>query len=1710
MNFSNDRPPQSETATAGKDIPSIVSGHAFLFGELIKPVQFVGGKIHQRMAKQMVWTTDGQIDASRQFTSKKNIIHPSSSSNGSSPPTNSGPLSPDNPYLVGVQSRFRRRYYHKTIFIVLIVVIVILLIGLIVVACLLHIPPDVCNSAECLRSAATLKQSMDTSVDPCEDFYRYTCGNWADDHPRPDSYTSYDWFSERQAKILRNIRQYLQMNETDGEPKPVSQARSMYKACMNLTAMDALGYEPVFTLLDEFHLPRYPTMLNLTETDYESYSFDWVRALARVRQQLGMDIMIGFDVFPNPTDRNYNVLVLGAPEKGSDFPFNENVLKHVVRAKRIALLKETEDDSDHDDDDDDEDYSNPEDNTNYIKAYKNFMIGAMKVLVNSTDSRINLDTFADSFTKAADIYVKMSRVIMKFDKLADNNSKSNNPDDSLNLQDLVNTTVYDLQTQTDQYLAPKQPLPIWKHYLEEVFEGIPEAQLDLNNDLILTSNADIYYLQLLADYLSRTPLVHIELFIWWTVVEELILHTTAEIRRLHYDYYKVTTVTEGYTPRSLYCAGAVNKLLGMAVSYAISDQNFVQDIKPKVETMLQYIQDAFERLVRDTTWMDWKTKQSTLEKSKAMRSLIGFPEWILQEKELEEYYDKLDISDTQHLENMIQIIQSRNVKQLRRWRLKNVLSWDTVPTNVNAFHTFQDNAITIPIAILQYPFYHLGLEALNYGAIGTILGHELTHGFDDSGRQFDKEGNLKQWWTNSTVREYVNKTACFIQQYSGYFIDEANDYIDGKQTLGENIADNGGVREAYHAYRIYLQHNEKEPLLPGFENYTHEQLFFISYGNLWCESHTVSAAKAALDDTHCPGWIRLKGVLSNSQEFSRTFNCKRGSQMNPATDKCQIWKKLISSLDVAIAGTFIALRYQSSILAFRELDCTFNKPSLFGMEEYGENRGMGIQMVLHMKPAMNTEVSRRYDSERQRPATSAVDDGRSPCRVFCTRFIICILLLAVILLSSIIYAIFYFARTLPDVCHSKECLRSASAFKQSMDLTVDPCEDFYTYVCGNWADDHPRPVTHPAYSWYNERQDKVYRNIMAKLEMNVTQFDPKPVAQSKAMYKACLDTVAREREGFKAVAKYLKEFGLPTVPTLLNYTKYTPRNYKFDWITSVAKIQRKLGLNVIIGFDIIPDYQNKTHNRLTLEYFYAPGDFFFPYYEWSRLKPKRSGKHDVDDEDYDDENSEDEAAELSELLKDTIEAVKPSIDTEKLQKRFSALAEQFIRFRETLPDVPESEEEESSYYSVQELQNLTDSYLSPKKPFPIWQRYLDVLFADLPEVKPTSADRLQIESTSVEYLQKLVKALSRQSDAQIELYVWITVADYLVNNELNDVETEQACAEHVQKFLGLAVNYAISDKNFLVETKPRVERMLQDIRAQFERIVMETDWMDSNTKKAALEKSKAMNSFIGFPEWILDVEKLENYYEGLQISEKRHLENWVNAMNFLLTDKLRSWRLENNRFSDLNPAIVNAYNLQQWNLIYIPVAIIQYPYYYLGLEALNYGALGETLGHELTHGFDDSGRLYDKHGNMRRWWSNQTAQEYDNRANCLVKQYSSYYDTLAKSYVNGNLTLGENIADNGGLREAFWAYRSFVKDNGSEPVLPGFEDFTHEQLLFISFGNQYCDVISPGAAKWLLKDEHSPSRFRVLGVLSNMEEFSEVFRCPIGSAMNPENKCRIW
>jgi len=268
--------------------------------------------------------------------------------------------------------------------------------------------------------------------------------------------------------------------------------------------------------------------------------------------------------------------------------------------------------------------------------------------------------------------------------------------------------------------------------------------------------------------------------------------------------------------------------------------------------------------------------------------MIGYPEFILDPVQLDERYNILEIRRDAYFENNINLNQYTLLKNLEKFNeLVNKTTWNISPSTVNAYYTPVKNQIVFPAGILQNPFFDSKFPAsLNYGGMGVIMGHELTHGFDDQGREYDKDGNLHQWWNNKTIDKFKDKTKCVVKQYNQYKVNNKN--INGMQTLGENVADNGGLKAAYHAY-LDISKNQPEPsFLPGL-NLTHKQLFFVAFAQVWCSSVTNESASLQIEkDAHSPARIRVLGSLSNLREFSDEFKCKTGSKMNPG-DKCEVW-----------------------------------------------------------------------------------------------------------------------------------------------------------------------------------------------------------------------------------------------------------------------------------------------------------------------------------------------------------------------------------------------------------------------------------------------------------------------------------------------------------------------------------------------------------------------------------------------------------------------------------------------------------------------------------------------------------------------------------------------------------------------------------------------------------------------------------------------------
>jgi endothelin-converting enzyme/putative endopeptidase len=323
------------------------------------------------------------------------------------------------------------------------------------------------------------------------------------------------------------------------------------------------------------------------------------------------------------------------------------------------------------------------------------------------------------------------------------------------------------------------------------------------------------------------------------------------------------------------CVSSVDRQLGDAVGQKYVDLTFGGEGKQRTLAMVKAIEQAMESDIKSLDWMSGATKDQALTKLHGIVNKIGFPDkW--------KDYSSAGIKRDDALGNLFRMGEWHSRDELAKiGKPVDKTEWQMSPPTVNAYYNPQTNDINFPAGILQPPFYDNKLDdATNYGAIGAVIGHELTHGFDDQGRQFDAKGNLRDWWTPEDGKRFEQRASCLEKEYST-FTAVGDLKVNGQLTLGENTADNGGIRLALMAL---LTHPQKT-----IGGRTPEQRFFLGYGQMWCENATDEALRLqTLTDPHSPAEFRVNGVLANMPEFQKAFACKPSDPMVSAK-ACRVW-----------------------------------------------------------------------------------------------------------------------------------------------------------------------------------------------------------------------------------------------------------------------------------------------------------------------------------------------------------------------------------------------------------------------------------------------------------------------------------------------------------------------------------------------------------------------------------------------------------------------------------------------------------------------------------------------------------------------------------------------------------------------------------------------------------------------------------------------------
>jgi predicted metalloendopeptidase len=382
--------------------------------------------------------------------------------------------------------------------------------------------------------------------------------------------------------------------------------------------------------------------------------------------------------------------------------------------------------------------------------------------------------------------------------------------------------------------------------------------------------------------IASTSLADLKTYLDWHVIDHAASLLSDPFVKEDFEFYEKTLRgVKEQQPRWRRCVIVVDRDLGEALGQEYVRQAFGPDAKERTLKMVGEIETEMAKDIQSISWMSDDTKKQALGKLHAVANKIGYPDQWRD-------YSSVRIVRGDLLGNEERAAAFSFRRQVAKiGKPVDKLEWSMSPPTVNAYYNPAENNINFPAGILQPPFYFRnGDEAASYGAIGAVVGHELTHGFDDSGRQYDGDGNLRDWWNAADARSFQDRADCIVNEY-GNFVASGEVKENGRLTLGENGADNGGLRLAYMALMDSLANHtlaasEKDGLTP-------QQRFFIAWGQIWCQNITDEAARLlALTDPHSLGRYRVNGVVQNMPEFQSAFGCHEGQPMVSA-NACRVW-----------------------------------------------------------------------------------------------------------------------------------------------------------------------------------------------------------------------------------------------------------------------------------------------------------------------------------------------------------------------------------------------------------------------------------------------------------------------------------------------------------------------------------------------------------------------------------------------------------------------------------------------------------------------------------------------------------------------------------------------------------------------------------------------------------------------------------------------------
>lgn len=642
----------------------------------------------------------------------------------------------------------------------------------------------------------------------------------------------------------------------------------------------------------------------------------------------------------------------------------------------------------------------------------------------------------------------------------------------------------------------------------------------------------------------------------------------------------------------------------------------------------------------------------------------------------------------------------------------------------------------------------------------------------------------------------------------------------------------------------------------------------------------------------------------------------------------------------------------------------------------------------------------------------------------------------------------------------------------SMDPSHEPCVDFYQFVNGKWIAANPVPETESRWSNFNvlrDKNDSLLGNILEKASKEKAK-EGSNTQKIGAFYLTAMDTLKLDKEGLSPLKPELESI------KALKSAK--------DVVLLAARYN-KMGIPVFYYSEVYQDAKNSTQYTV----YNGPGGLGLPDRDYYLVKNPKM---------------EEIRAEYKSHLKHMFElmgyseadALIKAASVYKLEARLATIS--MTKVDQRNPDLT---------YNKFTFAELVKNY--PNLYFDEYKKALGVTTNELVVSEPkylAEVDKI-LKSSNMEDVKNFIEwnlintcsdKLSRSLDEQ-NFYFYYTVMKGVTKMKPRWKRVLQEANSSLGELLGQEYVKAA----FSPESKKKVNEMVDQLMLVMKKRIENLDWMTDSTKKQALKKLSTMGRKLGYPDKWKD-------YSSLKLKNDAYVLNWFRCNEFDFQENIKKLgRPVDKTEWFMPPQIVNAYYNPLYNEIVFPAGILQPPFFDVTKDdAINYGSMGAVIGHEITHGFDDSGNKFDAEGNLKDWWTAEDRKQFNERAQVIVKQYGAY-EVLDSVYINGELTLGENIADIGGLSVAFEAYLNSL--NGKDKKV--MDGFTPEQRFFISFGQVWKNSTRPEALReQVMTDPHSPAQYRVVGTLSNLPEFEKAFgSCSKPGFVRPDSlRAKIW